>query len=326
MPRIFSPFVSEEVLIMERIYGIPVNDVHALEAAGVSLPQLSEIGATIFLSQVFRDNFFHADMHPGNIFVDVTNPKAPKYIALDCAIAGELHPRDHRLLTRQLLSLFKQDYLRLAKLMISGGWVPADTHRLDLAKALEEVCSPILSKPLAEIDFGPLLASLFQTARAFDLQALPQFVLLEKTLLHVEGLGRQLDPHLDIWTLGQPLLTRWLRASALAPDKALGAQRRVSHLVETLPEALEDWYDQYTGLQAGPAQANGQRLKVIEKQLIRTLNFQTRIKQFLTLGGIGFIIWGYYQWQTPIPIAVLTPWTLAWLSIVWPSQVNQNNE
>ena len=267
VPHIFTPWIRKNVFVMERVSGLPVNDVDTLIEAGVSLEKLSEIGATIFLTQVFKHNFFHADMHPGNILVDISNPDAPKYIALDCAIAGTLEPRDHRLLTRQLLALIKQDYLRLARLLITGRWVPADTNRLALANALEEVCSPILSKPLSEIEFGPLLANLFSTARKFELQALPQFVLLEKTLLHVEGLGRQLDPNLDIWSLGQPLLTRWLRNELVSPENACKAQNKMLSAIEKMPEALEDWYDQQMGVRQTAEEALGERLKRIEALL-----------------------------------------------------------
>lgn len=267
VPHIFTPWIQKDVFIMERVSGLPVNDIQGLVDAGVALPKLSEIGATIFLTQVFKNNFFHADMHPGNILVDITDPSAPRYIALDCAIAGTLELRDHRLLTRKLLALIKQDYLRLARLLIAGAWVPADTNRNELAKALEIVCSPILTKPLSEIEFGPLLAELFSTARKFELQALPQFVLLEKTLLHVEGLGRQLDPDLDIWSLGQPLLTRWLREDLLSAKTACQVQNTMLGAVEKLPEALEDWYDEQMGVRESPEEALGARLKRIEAQL-----------------------------------------------------------
>lgn len=282
VPHIYTPWIRELVFIMERVSGLPVNDIPGLEAAGVSLTQLSEIGATIFLTQVFKNNFFHADMHPGNILVDISNPSAPRYIALDCAIAGTLNPQDHRLLTQKLLALIKQDYLRLARLLIAGQWVPADTNRAALAKALEVVCSPILSKPLSEIEFGPLLANLFSTARQFELQALPQYVLLEKTLLHVEGLGRQLDPNLDIWSLGQPLLSRWLRQSLLAPDNICKTQDTLLNAAEKLPEALEDWFAQQTGARQTPEEALGARLKRLES--LMDLQYRHRQKRFY--GGL----------------------------------------
>jgi len=278
VPTIYDPWIRENVFIMERVSGLPVNDIDNLKAAGVDLAQLSEIGATIFLTQVFKNNFFHADMHPGNILVDITNPRAPKYIALDCAIAGTLNPRDHRLLARKLLALINQDYLKLARLLITGGWVPADTHRLALAQALEVVCSPILSKPLSEIEFGPLLANLFSTARQFELQALPQFVLLEKTLLHVEGLGRQLDPDLDIWALGQPLLSGWLKDDLLSLKTLSNAQDTVIDALGHAPEAIEDWYETQLGSRPSPVEATGERLKRIEHRLER--QHQHNQKQF----------------------------------------------
>ena len=304
VPKIYSPWVQEQVFIMERVSGLPVNDIEGLEKAGVDLKQLSEIGATIFLTQVFKNNFYHADMHPGNILVDISDPRNPRYIALDCAIAGTLEPRDHRLLTRQLLALIKQDYLRLSRLLITGRWVPADTNRLALANALEEVCSPILSKPLSEIEFGPLLANLFSTARHFELQALPQFVLLEKTLLHVEGLGRQLDPNLDIWSLGQPLLTKWLRDELLSPENACNAQSRVMNAVEKMPEALEDWYDEQMGVRQSASEAIGERLKRLEGHIQGQQKQQKRAFYGAGLLAVSYLITQFDTLQQ-IPVSAL---------------------
>ncbi len=218
VPKIYWPFVTSNIMVSERIYGVPVNDLDALQKAGVSMELLAERGAEIFFTQVFRDNFFHADMHPGNIFVDISRPELPRYIALDCAIAGRLSKMDLWLLGKQLLALMDQDYEALAKLMVHAGWVPKDTRIHAFANALSRVCRPVFSKPLSEIEFGQLLVNLFATARKFNLQSLPQLMLLEKTLLHVEGLGRQLYPDLDIWKIGRPLLESWLR-SQYSPEK-----------------------------------------------------------------------------------------------------------
>lgn len=312
VPHIYTPWVRKTAFIMERVSGLPVNDIDGLVSAGVSLPKLSEIGATIFLTQVFKNNFFHADMHPGNILVDISDPEAPRYIALDCAIAGTLEARDHRLLTRKLLALIKQDYHRLARLLIAGRWVPADTHRNELAKALEVVCSPILSKPLSEIEFGPLLAELFSTARKFELQALPQFVLLEKTLLHVEGLGRQLDPNLDIWSLGQPLLSGWLRDDLLSTKTLCTAQNKMMSALEKMPEALEDWYDQQMGVRQSPEEAIGERLKRIELQL--ATNTQNRKYQWYAtiLAAIGAMTLTNNSLSELPPISILLIGAAIW--------------
>ena len=302
VPKIIDPWVREQVFIMERIYGIPVSDVDRLQALGVNLTQLSEVGATIFLTQVFKNNFFHADMHPGNVLVDASNPQQPRYIALDCAIAGSLSPRDHRLLSRQLIALFNQDFLRLARLLISGNWVPADTNRAQLAIALNQVCSPILAKPLAEIEFGPLLANLFRTAREFELQALPQFVLLEKTLLHVEGLGRQLDPQLDIWTLGKPLLTRWLRSSIFKAETAKNLAQTSAHLLSLAPEAMEDWHDQTLGVRPTHYEALGSRIKNLEFQLSRQVTSSRRKYWAILLASLGLLYW--HGFDLPLPTLV----------------------
>jgi len=197
---------------------MPVNDINALINAGVNMEQLAERGAEIFFTQVFRDNFFHADMHPGNIFVDASNPQLPRYIALDCAIVGRLSQWDQWLLGKQLIALMEQDYEALAKLMVQAGWVPNDTPIANFSNAIARVCRPIFSKPLSEIEFGKLLLRLFEIARKYDLHSLPQLMILEKTLLHVEGLGRQLYPALDIWKIGRPMLEGWLR-SQINPER-----------------------------------------------------------------------------------------------------------
>ncbi|MEJ2679956.1 MAG: AarF/UbiB family protein, partial [Gammaproteobacteria bacterium] len=218
--------------VMQRTFGIPIDDIKALTARGVDLKHLSVIGVEIFFSQVFRHNFFHADMHPGNVHVDVSDPQHPRYISLDCAIVGSLSERDLLLLARKLLALLRRDFTQVARLMVAGHWVPPHTDTHALGKTLETLLSPLLNQSMAEIEFGPLLISLFQAARDYDLQALPQFMLLEKTLIHVEGLGKQLDPELDVFSIGQPLLEAWLR-------EKMGPSALFHQLEKTLPRWLE---------------------------------------------------------------------------------------
>src|SRR5690606_37004372 len=211
VPEVHWPMVHEKVMVMERIYGVPVTDVAALEAAGTDLKVLAERGVEIFFSQVFEHNFFHADMHPGNIFVDTSTPSRPSYIAVDMAIVGSLSRDDQYYLARNLLAMFRRDYRQVAELHVQSGWVAADTRVEELEAAVRTVCEPIFEKPLKDISFGYVLLSLFRTARRFNMEVQPQLVLLQKTLVNIEGLGRQLYPDLDLWTTAHPFLERWLK-------------------------------------------------------------------------------------------------------------------
>jgi len=211
VPEVFWEYTRRDVLTMERIYGVPVTDLDTLRASGTDLKVLAEKGVETFFTQVFRDSFFHADMHPGNIFVDISNPADPSYIAVDCAIIGTLSDFDQYYLARNLLAIFHRDYRECARLHVECGWVPPGTRVQDFEAAMRTVCEPVFEKPIAEISFGRLLIYLFQTARRFDMEVQPSLVLLQKTLLNIEGLGRQLYPQLDLWTTAQPFLENWVQ-------------------------------------------------------------------------------------------------------------------
>jgi|TARA_R100001244_G_scaffold13397_6_gene15142 ubiquinone biosynthesis protein len=232
IPSIDWDYTRKSVLVMERIHGIPIADIPALKEAGVDLKVLAEKGVEIFFTQVFRDSFFHADMHPGNIFVDVSNPADPKYIAIDFGIVGTLAPDDQSYLARNLLAFFRRDYRQVAELHIQSGWVPPDTRVNEFEAAIRTVCEPIFEKPLKDISFGHFLLRLFQTARRFNMEVQPQLVLLQKTLLNVEGLGRQLYPDLDLWSTAQPFLETWMR-------KRIGPSGLIKSLQSHLPAWLE---------------------------------------------------------------------------------------
>ncbi len=206
VPEIYWDLTRRNVLVMERISGTPVGDIAALKAQGISMRQLGEQGVEIFFTQVFRDNFFHADMHPGNIFVEPSG----RYIAVDFGIVGSLTHEDQRYLAENLLAFFNRDYHRVAQLHVESGWVPSGTRVDEFESAIRAVCEPIFNKPLSEISFGHFLLRLFQTARRFDMEVQPQLVLLQKTLLYIEGLGRQLYPELDLWATAKPYLERWM--------------------------------------------------------------------------------------------------------------------
>jgi len=211
VPWVHWDYTRRSVLTMERISGIPVADVEQLQQAGVNMKLLAERGVEIFFTQVFRDSFFHADMHPGNIFVNRAHPESPQYIGIDCGIVGSLSREDQSYLAQNLLAFFNRDYYRVAELHVESGWVPAHTRVNEFEAAIRSVCEPIFEKPLAEISFGLLLVRLFQTARRFDMTVQPQLVLLQKTLLNIEGLGRQLYPQLDLWATAKPFLENWVR-------------------------------------------------------------------------------------------------------------------
>lgn len=235
VPEVHWPLVTTSVMVSERINGIPVSDIAALNARGVDMKLLAERGVEIFFTQVFRDSFFHADMHPGNIFVDASNPADPTYLAVDCAIVGQLDESDLYYLARNLLAIFKQDYRLVAKLHVECGWVPPETPVAEFEAAMRTLCEPVFERPLGEISFGHMLVTLFRTAGRFNMEVQPQLVLLQKTLLNIEGLGRQLYPELSLWDTAQPYLERWL-AERYAPQTVLKRlQADAPAWLETLP-------------------------------------------------------------------------------------------
>ncbi|MGO2133199.1 MAG: ubiquinone biosynthesis regulatory protein kinase UbiB [Halomonas sp.] len=236
VPSIHWPLTRRGVMVQERIYGVPVADIPALEAQGTDLKKLAERGVEIFFTQVFRDNFFHADMHPGNIFVSRDDTANPQYIAIDCGIVGSLTREDQDYLARNLLAFFRQDYYEVAVLHIESGWVGEDTRANEFAAAVRAVCEPILEKPLKDISFGQVLLGLFQTARRFNMEVQPQLVLLQKTLLNIEGLGRQLYPDLDLWSTARPYLERWMKERAGVHSLWESIKRHAPELSHQLPE------------------------------------------------------------------------------------------
>lgn len=228
IPEVYWDWTRPNVMVMERIYGTPVSKVEELKAQGISMRQLGTRGVEIFFTQVFRDNFFHADMHPGNIFVEPSG----RYISVDFGIVGTLTKEDQRYLAENLLAFFRRDYRRVAELHLESGWVPLGTRVEEFESAIRTVCEPIFEKPIAEISFGNFLVNLFQTARRFDMEIQPQLVLLEKTLIHIEGLGRQLYPQLDLWTTAKPYMERWMR-------EQIGAKRLVERTLHNWPALAE---------------------------------------------------------------------------------------
>lgn len=261
VPHIYSDHCRINVIVMERIYGIPVADIDALRAQNTNLKLLAERGVEVFFTQVFRDSFFHADMHPGNIFVSYEHPQNPKYIGIDYGIVGTLNKQDKRYLAENFLAFFNRNYRKVAELHVDSGWVPLDTNIDDFEMAIRTVCEPIFQKPLADISFGNVLLQLFNTARRFNMEVQPQLVLLQKTLLYVEGLGRTLYPQLDLWQTAKPFLEKWMKEQ-MGP-KALFNQLKenLPFWSEKLPEMPDLLYDALRQLKQLPQQTEQQQIE-----------------------------------------------------------------
>ena len=235
VPEVHWDLTRTNVMVMERIHGVPIGDIARLRSLGVDFKVLAENGVAIFFTQVFRHNFFHADMHPGNIFVLPENPAQPRYAAVDFGIVGTLDPRDQEYLAQNFLAVFDRDYRRVATLHVDSGWVPHDISVGEMENAVRTICEPIFDKPLKDISFATVLLRLFEALRRFDARIQPQLILLQKTLFNIEGLGRQLYPELDIWKTASPILREWMREK----HHPLNVARRMWKKMPELLQALE---------------------------------------------------------------------------------------
>ncbi|MDN3697608.1 ubiquinone biosynthesis regulatory protein kinase UbiB [Vibrio cortegadensis] len=313
VPEVISDLSSEHLMVSERIYGIQVSDIASLEANGTNMKLLAERGVSVFFTQVFRDSFFHADMHPGNVFVNPEHPENPQWIGLDCGIVGTLNSEDKRYLAENFLAFFNRDYRRVAELHVDSGWVPADTNIDEFEFAIRIVCEPIFAKPLCEISFGHVLLNLFNTARRFNMEVQPQLVLLQKTLLYVEGLGRQLYPQLDLWETAKPFLEKWM-ANQVGPQALLHAVKdRAPFWIEKLPELPELLYD---SLRQGKSM--NQRMDQLY-QGYRDSKRQQGTGKFLFGVGATLVVCSailisspYQQLTLGCGIAGVTFWLLSW--------------
>jgi ubiquinone biosynthesis protein len=283
VPEIYWPHCRKSVMVMERIHGMPIADLKAIRAAGVDMKELAERGVEIFFTQVFRHNFFHADMHPGNIFVE----PGGRYIAVDFGIVGSLSHEDQRYLAENLLAFFKRDYNRVAVLHVESGWVPSDTRVDEFEAAIRTVCEPIFERPFAEISFGHLLLRLFQTARRFNMEVQPQLVLLQKTLLNIEGLGRQIDPNLNLWSTAKPFLERWMSEQIGGRAFVNRLKQQVPQWGEKLPELPSLIFDVLHQAKHGTLEVKGNREALVEIQReIRRANQRT----FFAILGSSLLI------------------------------------
>ncbi|MES2739448.1 MAG: ubiquinone biosynthesis regulatory protein kinase UbiB [Pseudomonadota bacterium] len=292
VPEMYWDYCSSSVIVMERMYGIPVSQIERLSAAGVDLQKLSRDGVEIFFTQVFRDGFFHADMHPGNILVSVAPDTFGRYIALDFGIVGTLNDFDKDYLSQNFLAFFRRDYKRVAEAHIESGWAPKETRVDELESAVRACCEPIFDRPLKDISFGQILLRLFQTSRRFNVEVQPQLVLLQKTLLNIEGLGRQLDPNLDLWKTAKPYLERWMgeqigvrgmleRLKAEAP--------RYAHILPQLPRLVH----RALTVAGEPGDGNTQLLKTLigeQQRTNRLLSFVVYFAGAFAVGALGLQI------------------------------------
>ena len=287
VPEIYPDFTHKNMIVMERIYGIPVSDITALEAQGTNMKLLAERGVETFFTQVFRDSFFHADMHPGNVFVSYETPEDPRWIGIDCGIVGTLNREDKRYLAENLLAFFHRDYRKVAELHVDSGWVPSYVDVNDFEFAIRTVCDPIFEKPLAEISFGHVLVNLFATARKFEMTVQPQLVLLQKTLLYIEGLGRQLYPQLDLWDTAKPFLEHWVKEQ-MGPQAVFSAvKQRAPFWAEKLPELPELVFDTLT--KATKQQAKLDKLFFQAEQFTQQQGHANKGRYLLSCGGVLMI-------------------------------------
>ncbi|HRP19998.1 MAG TPA: ubiquinone biosynthesis regulatory protein kinase UbiB [Alicycliphilus sp.] len=282
IPEVFWDFCHADVAVMERMNGVPINQVERLRTAGVDIPKLARDGVTIFFTQVFRDGFFHADMHPGNIQVSLDGSSFGRYISLDFGIVGTLTEFDKEYLAQNFTAFFRRDYKRVAELHIESGWVPASTRVNELEAAIRTVCEPYFDRPLKEISLGMVLLRLFQTSRRFQVEIQPQLVLLQKTLLNIEGLGRQLDPDLDLWSTAKPFLEKWM-LDQLGPQRLWRELKaEAPHYAKILPDLPRLLHD-YLRQRPHDSRADLQALLAAQQRTNRLL-------QGIIYGALGFVL------------------------------------
>ncbi|CAM9122805.1 MULTISPECIES: ABC1 kinase family protein [Acinetobacter] len=294
---------SKDVLVAERITGVPISDIATFDRLGMDRADLARKGLTIFFTQVFRDNFFHADMHPGNVFVETINPSNPRFIALDCAIMGELSKHDQMTVARMLLAVMNSDFMQLIQVVHQAGWIPPGTDQDALAREMRRSVGPMVSKPMHELDFAGILIEVMDIARRFHLEIPPQLMLLLKTLVHVEGLGTDLYPELDIWSLAKPILTDWIKAQ-------MNPQKNLKELGQKIPDLLLGAQDLPTlmidSLNGLKNQSAWHAKQLNELQSMR-LQMELQQKRSWMFGSIMAIL---------LSIAIISPWFVSVLLIV----------
>lgn len=284
VPYIYPEFTRENMLVEERVFGVPITEITQQKYQQVNLKLLAERGVTVFFKQVFDDNFFHADMHPGNIFIDISNPNDPKYIGIDCAIIGQLSKEDQRFLAKTFIAFFNQDYASIAQSYIEHGWVNPTTNRTLLKVALKNVCEPIFNKPLEQISFAQILMNLFSVAHEFEMEVQPQLVLLQKTLFYIEGLGRQLYPQLDLWQTAKPFIEEWYkkqRSPKIVMEKLSHVLPHWQSLIFDLPEQIN--VQKQTNQQLQKEIENLSKQLIVVKKNVRNVFYLTLFFLIITI-------------------------------------------
>ena len=294
---------SKDVMVAERITGVPISDIATFEKLGMDRKDLAEKGLTIFFTQVFRDNFFHADMHPGNVFVETLNPSQPRYIALDCAIMGELSKHDQMTVARMLLAVMNSDFMQLIQIVHQAGWIPPGTDQDALAREMRRTVGPMVSKPMHELDFAGILIQVMDIARRFHLEIPPQLMLLLKTLVHVEGLGTDLYPELDIWSLAKPILTDWIKAQ-------MNPQKNLKELGQKIPDLLlgaQDFPTLLVDSLNGLKNQSAWHAKQLNELQSMRLQMEHQQKRSWIFGSLMAIL---------LSIAIISPWFISVILIV----------
>ena len=294
---------SRDVMVEERITGVPISDIETFEKLGMDRKDLAEKGLTIFFTQVFRDNFFHADMHPGNVFVETLNPSQPRYIALDCAIMGELSKHDQMTVARMLLAVMNSDFMQLIQIVHQAGWIPPSTDQDALAREMRRTVGPMVSKPMHELDFAGILIQVMDIARRFHLEIPPQLMLLLKTLVHVEGLGTDLYPELDIWSLAKPILTDWIKAQ-------MNPQKNLKELGQKIPDLLlgaQDFPTLLVDSLNGLKNQSAWHAKQLNELQSMRLQMEHQQKRSWIFGSLMAIL---------LSIAIISPWFISVILIV----------
>ncbi len=317
VPDVHWDYCRTNVMVMERIYGTPVANIDELKERGTNMKVLAERGVEIFFRQVFRDSFFHADMHPGNVFVSYNTPESPQYIAIDCGIIGTLDESDQDYLARNLLAFFNQDYHEVARLHVESGWVGEGTKINEFEAAIRSVCEPIFEKPLSEISFGQVLLRLFQTARRFNMEVQPQLVLLQKTLLNIEGLGRQLYPELDLWHTAKPYLEQWMK-NRMGPQAIFKEiKRQAPAWIQHAPQMPELIRDTLISLSQRPQsqQKLEKQLDNIQLQLANQADKQKHRAIGVIVSALGLVgLHTAYLWPSNLSLSLIGL-GIAWLVI-----------
>lgn len=300
VPEMYQDFCHKNVIVMERIYGIPVSNIAELKANGTDMKLLAERGVQVFFTQVFRDSFFHADMHAGNIFVNPNHPGNPQYIGIDCGIVGTLNHNDKRYLAENFVAFFNRDYRRVALMHVESGWTPPDTDIDKFEQAFREVCEPIFAKPLSEISFGQVLLNLFNVARDFNMEVQPQLVLLQKTLLYIEGLGRQVYPQLDLWQTAKPFLQNWL-------DEQVGVKAMIRDIKQRLPQYREYFAEFPEALFKALQQQKQINFRLAEiNESLKSQHLNTN-RRFIVLSLSTIVIFGTFWKFESLPIWLSVP-------------------